>query len=140
MLSPTRKTFFPGRARGRSISRKAEDVAVPDAERIDMAARPLRRPAEAAELEGVGGEAARGEMPGQEFPTGRMGAEAVDEEENSFGRAGRRRGVPAAIKKIRPLEFGHGRIITKGPHRLEGTVAEGGQGFRGDGNRPSRTA
>jgi len=30
----------------------------------------------------------------------------------------------------------HVRIISKGPHRLEGTVPEGGPGFRGGGKPP----
>ena len=75
---------FPGRSRPIDLPQR-EDVPVPDLERIDVAARPLRRPAEAAELEGVRGETAGREVSGQEIPAGRVGAEPVDEEEDGFG-------------------------------------------------------
>ena len=53
-----------------------------------MAPGPFRRPAEAAQLDGVRGEAALGEVTGQKIPAGRIGAEAMDEEEQGFGGRG----------------------------------------------------
>ena len=86
MLSPRRKTFFPGKSRPIDLA-QGEDVPVPGLERIDVAPRPLRRPAEAAELDRVRGVALPGQVAGQEVPAGRVGPEAVDEEEDGFGRA-----------------------------------------------------
>jgi hypothetical protein len=100
---------------------KVEDVPLPDVEGIDMSPRPVRGPAESPEFDSIRSIAIPGQGLRQEIPTGRMGAEPVDQEKNGPGSHARRREVPFTIEDIGSGEFRHGRIITDMRTFPEGT-------------------
>ncbi len=74
----TQKKDFSARKIILDDSPESQNLAVPDAVGIDMAARPGHRPAEPGQFDRVRGNPPSGKIFGQKFPAGGMGAEAVD--------------------------------------------------------------
>ena len=104
---------------GRDRFPKRQDVAFPDAERVDVTARPIGRQSAAAEFNGIRGIAGVGEILGEESPAGRVRSQTVDEKERGLGRPVQRPCHPLAVKDIGTDEFRHGRDYTKSRPRPE---------------------
>ena len=106
-----RNKNFPTRTFVFNDSPDGQDFAIPDAAGIDMAARPGAGPAEPGEFDRVRGDPPGGEIFGQKFPAGGMGAETVDEEKDDL----RIRNIPTPEENVGSDEIGHERIIPDGP-------------------------